>query len=68
MDRRLLNDHCALAWEGERMGVESPEAGPHDISTGVAEGITVKCRAGFSFFLTPSALAYLPSSKVTPTF
>jgi hypothetical protein len=31
-----------FAWEGEHMGVESPEAGLHEISTGVAEGFTVK--------------------------
>jgi hypothetical protein len=31
-----------VAWEGEHMGVESPEAGQDEISTGVAEGFTVK--------------------------
>lgn len=57
------------AWEGERMGVKSPEAGPHAMSTGVAEGGTVKCRRLFYLIrLHPPALAYLPSSKVLPTF
>jgi hypothetical protein len=57
---RLFNNHWLASWEGEQVNSLARRPALR-ISTGVAEGGTVKCRALF-------VRLFLPSSKVVFIF